>query len=257
MGADAVKIGMVSQPETIRIIAAGLRKYAPQWVVVDPVMISKSGYHLLQPEAEVVLVEELLPLATVVTPNIPEAETILHRSIESLADMEVAARDIQALGPQNVLLKGGHLPGETVIDLLMTDTGEKFLLEAPRIHSANTHGTGCTLSSAIAAYLARNAELSFVAEANELILGAILVGSDGRRGYLQHLSVAAAWRGVGIGRALLQAAIQALQAMGVEKSHLFVHTDNQQAQAFYRHLGWQQRTDISVYSFNASANLNI
>lgn len=110
---------------------------------------------------------------------------------------------------------------------------------------------------AIAAYLARNAELSFVAEANEQILGAILVGSDGRRGYLQHLSVAAAWQGVGIGRALLQAAIQALQAMGVEKSHLFVHTDNQQAQAFYRHLGWQQRTDISVYSFNASANLNI
>ena len=152
MGADAVKIGMVSQPETIRIIAAGLRKYAPQWVVVDPVMISKSGYHLLQPEAEVVLVEELLPLATVVTPNIPEAETILHRSIESLADMEAAARDIQALGPQNVLLKGGHRLNDAT-DILYD--GRNFLhLEALRIPTKNTHGTGCTLSSAIAANLA-------------------------------------------------------------------------------------------------------
>ena len=153
MGADAVKIGMVSQPETIRTIAAGLRKYAPPLVVVDPVMVSKSGYHLLQPEAEAVLVQELLPLATIVTPNIPEAEAILHRKIESLHDMEAAARDIQALGPKNVLLKGGHRT-EDATDVLY-DGQRVIRLEAARVPTKNTHGTGCTLSSAIAANLAR------------------------------------------------------------------------------------------------------
>ena len=153
MGADAVKIGMVSQPETIRTIAASLRKYAPPLVVVDPVMVSKSGYHLLQPEAEAVLVQELLPLATIVTPNIPEAEAILHRKIESLHDMEAAARDIQALGPKNVLLKGGHRT-EDATDVLY-DGQRVIRLEAARVPTKNTHGTGCTLSSAIAANLAR------------------------------------------------------------------------------------------------------
>ena len=148
MGADAVKIGMVSQPDTIRTIAAGLRKYAPPLLVVDPVMISKSGYHLLQPEAEAVLVQELLPLATIVTPNIPEAEAILHRKIESLPDMEEAA-----LGPKNVLLKGGHRT-EDATDVLY-DGRKVIRLEAARVPTKNTHGTGCTLSSAIAANLAR------------------------------------------------------------------------------------------------------
>ena len=154
MGADAVKIGMVSQPETIRIIAAGLGKYHARLVVLDPVMISKSGYHLLQPEAEQVLAAELLPLATIVTPNIPEAEAILHREIATLTDMEKAARDIHALGPRAVLLKGGHRH-EDATDILF-DGGKCIRLEAPRIPTRNTHGTGCTLSSAIAANLARN-----------------------------------------------------------------------------------------------------
>ena len=122
-------------------------------VVVDPVMVSKSGYHLLQPEAEAVLVQELLPLATIVTPNIPEAEAILHRKIESLHDMEAAARDIQALGPKNVLLKGGHRT-EDATDVLY-DGQRVIRLEAARVPTKNTHGTGCTLSSAIAANLAR------------------------------------------------------------------------------------------------------
>ncbi len=153
MGADAVKVGMVSQPETIRTIAAGLKKYAPPLIVVDPVMVSKSGYHLLQPDAEKVLMRELLPLATVVTPNIPEAEVLVRRSIRTLDDMEEAARAIHAMGPQNVLLKGGHREDDAT-DILYD--GHGFVrLEAPRVQTKNTHGTGCTLSSAIAANMAR------------------------------------------------------------------------------------------------------
>ena len=153
MGTDAVKVGMVSQPETIRTIAAGLRKYAAPLVVIDPVMVSKSGYHLLQPEAEAVLVKELLPLATVVTPNIPEAEAILARTISTLTDMEAAARAIHAMGAKTVLLKGGHR-AEDATDILF-DGHVCRRLEAPRVPTKNTHGTGCTLSSAIAANLAR------------------------------------------------------------------------------------------------------
>ena len=152
MGADAVKVGMVSQPETIRVIAVGLKKYQAALVVIDPVMISKSGYHLLQPEAEKVLVEELLPLATVATPNIPEAEAILGRKILTLSDMEKAAKDIHSLGPRNVLLKGGHRSGDATD--VFYDGHVCVRLEAPRIVTMNTHGTGCTLSSAIAANLA-------------------------------------------------------------------------------------------------------
>lgn len=153
MGADAVKVGMVSQPETIRTIAAGLKKYKATLIVIDPVMISKSGYHLLQPEAEEILVAELLPLATVVTPNIPEAEAILQRSISTLEEMEQAAREIYRMGPKNVLLKGGHRT-EDATDILF-DGHQIIRLEAPRVPTKNTHGTGCTLSSAIAANLAR------------------------------------------------------------------------------------------------------
>ncbi|MGL4205931.1 MAG: GNAT family N-acetyltransferase [Aeromonadaceae bacterium] len=110
--------------------------------------------------------------------------------------------------------------------------------------------------AAIRAYLARNPGLSFVAHDRHQLIGSVLVGSDGRRGYLQHLSVAKEWQGKGVGRALLQAAIQALHAIGVEKTHLFVHAENHEAQAFYRHLGWQERADIQLYSFNASTNHN-
>lgn len=172
MGADAVKIGMVSQPETIRAIADGLGKYPLPPVVVDPVMISKSGYHLLQPEAEQVLVTELLPLATVATPNIPEAEAILLRKIETLQDMEQAAREIHAMGPKAVLLKGGHRSGDAT-DILF-DGKQCIHLEAVRIPTKNTHGTGCTLSSSIAANLARGmAVAEAVAAAKKYITVAI------------------------------------------------------------------------------------
>lgn len=149
----AVKIGMVSQVETIQVIADKLREYNAKNIVVDPVMISKSGYHLLQPAAESTLVEHLLPLAAIVTPNIPEAEVITGRSITTLADMEAAAREIFALGPQSVLLKGGHLSGDAT-DVLLAGS-QPVYLPSRRINTRNTHGTGCTLSSAIAANIGR------------------------------------------------------------------------------------------------------
>lgn len=150
---DGMKIGMVSRSETIRAIASGLTHYKAKNIVIDPVMISKSGYYLLQKDAVEALVSCLLPLATVLTPNIPEAEEISGIKIENLKDMEEAARKIHALGPRYVLLKGGHLKTDATDILFDGGTFEHFV--TPRIDTHNTHGTGCTLSAAIAANLAR------------------------------------------------------------------------------------------------------
>lgn len=155
---DAVKIGMVSQIASIQIIREKLLEYSPKNIVLDPVMISKSGYSLLQPEAKQALIEELLPLADVLTPNIPEAEAIIserHKKsskISNVEDMVTAAEEIHKLGPKYVLIKGGHMDGKAV-DVLF-DGMESAFLQSERIHTKNTHGTGCTLSSAIAANLA-------------------------------------------------------------------------------------------------------
>ena len=155
---SAVKIGMVSRSDTIETINGRLLKYRAQNIVVDPVMVSKSGFRLLNPEAITALVKKLLPLATILTPNIPEAEIIAGIPIRNLGDMEKAAVKIQALGPKNVLLKGGHLPDQAT-DLLFD--GNRFQhFYAARIPTKNTHGTGCTLAAAIAANLARGAAVS-------------------------------------------------------------------------------------------------
>lgn len=149
---DGVKVGMVSQAPTIEVIAEQMRHYVPQSLVVDPVMVSKSGYHLLNPEAEVTLIEKLLPLATLVTPNIPEAEVMTKKSIRTLEEMEDASRAIYQMGVRNVLLKGGHLDDDA-IDILYDGQEFSYFFSA-RINTDNTHGTGCTLSSAIASNLA-------------------------------------------------------------------------------------------------------
>jgi len=131
----------------------------------------------------------------------------------------------------------------------------------PDVMTLWQHSTGLTLreadsETAIAAYLARNPGLSFVAREQGELLGAILVGTDGRRGYLQHLTVAEAARGRGIGKALLAAAVDALQGVGIGKTHLMVHADNDSAMAFYRHLGWEERGEIRLFSFNTSGREN-
>lgn len=149
---EALKIGMVSRIETIQTIALALKKYGAANIVIDPVMISKSGYALLQPAAMEALIKVLLPLAHIVTPNIPEAELITGMSIKSIVDMERAAAVIFRYGPRYVLVKGGHLDTDPV-DVLFDGTCFRHF-SSPRIYSTNTHGTGCTLSAAIAANLA-------------------------------------------------------------------------------------------------------
>lgn len=154
---DALKIGMVSVTETIKIIAAKLKAYQAENIVLDPVMISKSGFPLLQPEAREALITYLLPLAKVTTPNIPEAEAISAKAIGSIEDMKEAAKIISALGPSYVLVKGGHLVDEAT-DILYD--GECFYeFKANRLNTKNTHGTGCTLSAAIASNLARGLDV--------------------------------------------------------------------------------------------------
>ncbi|MDF2929571.1 MAG: thiD [Anaerospora sp.] len=136
----AVKIGMVSVEETINTIAAKLRQYQAKNIVVDPVMVSKSGFRLLQPEAQARLVSELLPLATIITPNIPEAEVITGKKIETFDDMQQAAQSIYALGAKNVLIKGGHRQTDAT-DILF-DGEDFYYLPSARIPSTNTHGLG-------------------------------------------------------------------------------------------------------------------
>jgi len=169
---DGVKIGMVSQVQTIEVIAEQLRDYSPKTIVLDPVMVSKSGYHLLNKLAEATLIKELLPLAMIVTPNIPEAEVMTNRSISTLKQMEEAAKAIYQMGAKNVLLKGGHLELEAT-DILY-DGREFSYFSAPRIATKNTHGTGCTLSSAITSNLALGYTLNqAVVRAKEYITIAI------------------------------------------------------------------------------------
>lgn len=150
---DAVKIGMLSSTATIDVIAEGLKKYEPSYIVLDPVMVSKGGHHLLQEEAVSALIHHMLPLATVVTPNIPEAEVILGYKISNKEMMEKACADITMLGAKTVLLKGGHMKGDP--DDLFYDGTDYHWISGKRIDTKNTHGTGCTLSSAIAANLSR------------------------------------------------------------------------------------------------------
>ncbi len=157
LGADAAKCGMLSTAPIIEAVAATLAEYPIDKLVVDPVMVAKSGDPLLRPDARQALVTRILPLALVVTPNLPEAEVLAGMRVETRADMEEAARRIHALGPRYVLVKGGHLKGDAV-DVLWN--GREFTaFSAPRVESPSTHGTGCTFSAAITAGLARNEAL--------------------------------------------------------------------------------------------------
>lgn len=162
---DAVKIGMVSQPEIIETIASCLRHYQPKIIVVDPVMISKSGYPLLAPEACATLIKELLPLATLLTPNLPEAEAITGLQVTKKEEMRPVAEKIIALGAKAVLVKGGHL-NDTADDLLFDGANEVWF-PGKRIATKNTHGTGCTLSSSLAANLAKGLSLREAVQASK------------------------------------------------------------------------------------------
>ena len=191
IGVDSVKIGMLASPEVVRVVAQAIRTHRLPHVVLDPVMVATSGDRLIASETVQVLVNELFPLAAVVTPNLDEAALLLGREIEGIDDLDDAARDLLALGAPAVLLKGGHLKGERVVDLLATRSGLRQRLESARIATHNGHGTGCTLSSAIAAFLAQGHKLpQAVEKARAYILGAIAAGADvhtgQRHGPLDH-----------------------------------------------------------------------
>ena len=153
IGADAVKVGMLSSPECVDAVAAKLKQYKPENVVIDPVMYAKNGCPLMDLKAIDTLIDDMIPLADVLTPNIPEAEKITGMKILSFGDMEAAARRIYTMGAKTVVVKGGHGVGDAV-DVLF-DGKQICHFGTTRINTKNTHGTGCTFSSAIAAGLAK------------------------------------------------------------------------------------------------------
>ena len=183
IGVDAVKIGMLHAPEIVLTVAEAIDRHRLGKVVLDPVMVATSGAVLIDNPAIAVLVRELFPRALLVTPNLDETALLVGRPLHNAQDMERAAYELLERGARAVLIKGGHLPGETVIDLLLTAAGDKHWMQAPRIHSANTHGTGCTLSSAIAACLALDQPLLQAVEmARAYVRAAMLAGAKVKTG---------------------------------------------------------------------------
>ncbi|HSH40975.1 MAG TPA: bifunctional hydroxymethylpyrimidine kinase/phosphomethylpyrimidine kinase [Arenicellales bacterium] len=164
IGADAIKLGMLHDASVIEVVCEVLESSARNIpVVADPVMVAKGGARLLSESAVQILRRRLLPLARIVTPNIPEAEVITDMTIDTPAAVRAAAEKILELGSDAVLLKGGHMAGETVTDTLVSAAGHRTL-EHPRIDTTSTHGTGCTLASAIATGIAQGRELEAAVE---------------------------------------------------------------------------------------------
>jgi hydroxymethylpyrimidine/phosphomethylpyrimidine kinase len=183
IGVDAVKIGMLHSAETVRTVASALQRHGLHKVVFDPVMIATSGAKLIDDAAIDVLVRELFPLAALITPNLDEAALLVGQPLRSEADMEAAGRQLIERGANAVLVKGGHLAGDTVSDLLLARGAPALWMRAARIASPNTHGTGCTLSSAIASHLALGADLAeAVTRAREFVRGALDAGARVRTG---------------------------------------------------------------------------
>lgn len=161
IGADAIKTGMLGSAGVIEAVAKTVERLATGVpLIVDPVMIAKGGAPLLEPAAREVLARRLLPLCALVTPNVPEAEALTGLELGSVDDLGRAADRLLGLGAAAVLVKGGHLPGESVVDLLRTADGAEHRFESPRLSTTNTHGTGCTLASAVAAGVAEGFTLA-------------------------------------------------------------------------------------------------
>lgn len=184
IGVDAVKIGMLFSADIIEAVAEGLKSFNIQRMVLDPVMVAQSGDKLLREDAIEAIKIHLMPLATLVTPNIPEASIIVGEALTTNADIRHAAKTIAENGSRAVLIKAGHLKGELSTDLLYLSDDDRFVeISGPRIETINNHGTGCTLSSAITAYLARGEELeAAVRKAKIYIEGALKAGASYRIG---------------------------------------------------------------------------
>jgi hydroxymethylpyrimidine kinase/phosphomethylpyrimidine kinase len=182
LGVDAAKTGMLSSAAIIEEVAAAIEAHGLSRLVVDPVMVAKGGARLLRDDAIDTLRKRLLPLAAVITPNIPEAEVLLDRPIKTLGDRRRAARDLVDLGPRAVVVKGGHADDDATD--VYWDGQQMIDLPGKRVKTLNTHGSGCTFSAAIAAGLARGLDpLPAVREAKEFIGGAIQFGLELGRGH--------------------------------------------------------------------------
>ena len=178
IGVDAVKIGMLHSPEVVQAVASAIDRHSLPHVVLDPVMVATSGAVLIDSPAIAALVRELFGRAVLVTPNLDEASLLVGRTLANEHDMQAAAQELLAKGANAVLIKGGHLAGEVVSDLLQVANAAPHWMRAPRIHTVNTHGTGCTLSSAIAAHLALGAPLIDAVEAARVyVRGALAAGA--------------------------------------------------------------------------------
>ncbi|MBA2711667.1 MAG: bifunctional hydroxymethylpyrimidine kinase/phosphomethylpyrimidine kinase [Tatlockia sp.] len=183
---DSIKIGMLFKAEIVQLVASYLKKHAAGIpIVLDPVLLAKSGDSLLLPEALEVLKSSLIPLATIITPNLPEAQALLSRSTSiSAEEMPFVAEELLKLGPCAVLLKGGHLAADHSNDLLLDKNGLSFWFDSLKIQSKNTHGTGCTLSAAIASGLALGLNLAKACElAKKYISNAIIAAKDEKIGH--------------------------------------------------------------------------
>jgi hydroxymethylpyrimidine/phosphomethylpyrimidine kinase len=183
----AVKLGMLYHEDIIHLVAANLKKYRPPWIVLDPVMISQTGHPLLKSQAIQALVDDLFPLATLITPNIPEAEAILKLTINDECSLQNAAMHLATRYQVSVLLKGGHLTTSHSPDIFYDYSQKKIhRFDTLRINTKNTHGTGCTLSAAIASYLAQGENLyQAIARAKHYLTQCILAGKDLRLGHGQ------------------------------------------------------------------------
>lgn len=180
IGADAVKIGMLHSSELIMAVKNTLKEYGIKNIVLDPVMVATSGDKLLQDEAISTLKDELIPFSRIITPNIPEAEILLGSKIKSQADLPLVVKDLSFGKKVSVLLKAGHLSDNELTDIFYNaETDEIIELHSQRVHTRNTHGTGCTFSSAIAAYLAHNLPVNdAIQKAKEYMKNAIQAGSE-------------------------------------------------------------------------------
>ncbi len=193
IGVDAVKIGMLHAPDIVQAVAQAIDKHQLRRIVLDPVMVATSGAVLIDNPAIQALVQLLFPRVDIITPNLDEAGLLVGRALHNEHDMQQAAQQLLDMGAPAVLLKGGHLQGDTVSDLFVTRAGSTQWLRAPRIHSHNTHGTGCTLSSAMAAHLALGHPLpEAIAQAHRYIRQALQAGAPVRTGHgsgpLNHFS---------------------------------------------------------------------
>ena len=184
IGADAVKTGMLHSSATIEAVADVLSEFRVRNIVADPVMVSTSGHRLMEEDAVSVMKSRLFPLARIITPNIPEAEILSGSRIDSVADMNRVARSLAVPERMSVLLKGGHMEGDTVCDVLFDAENDRLVeFRAEKVQTINTHGTGCTLSSALASFLAHRYTLvEAVRLSREYLREAILSGSRYRIG---------------------------------------------------------------------------